>query len=182
MRLHIEESSIRFFHENGSIVFEHFFTEEKGKLLLKEAKQFPIEGFLQNETLKKTLNTIQLGSCLHQMLRKNHFLLGICRLVEEKECAISRKLFSLHPIECFIYLQLDGIASAPFPMQSGDAIFIDPRKDFLMEQNGIGLLIGVGTLKTQYRQNLEDPNTNLLKKYGYAFGDRLDVKTHPLLK
>lgn len=84
-------------------------------------------------------------------------------------------------------IQIEGIDQLiPYPRQLGQCLFI--RRDtpihlepLFQRPNRSFYLISYAQAKTQFVLNENDPNTQLLKNLGYAFGDHLKDEFHPIV-
>jgi len=69
------------------------------------------------------------------------------------------------------------------PKAFGSATFFKPTLQIAFSELNFPLLLfAFADERARYKYQESDPHTHLLKKMGYAFGDRLTIETHPFIK
>ena len=78
---------------------------------------------------------------------------------------------------------VQGIVAGAIIKSSGEAIFFSAEHSFSLakEDDRSYLLIAYAGPRAVYVFNEHDPDTHLLKRQGYVFGDRLREEIHPTL-
>ncbi|MCB1106466.1 MAG: hypothetical protein KDK76_00040 [Chlamydiia bacterium] len=98
------------------------------------------------------------------------------------------EISSVKPITCGLLLHLSSQnpPEDPLPKKPGNGVFFSPRHpfsfDYLSKDPTITqLLITYTNDHPLYTLNPIDPNTHVLKRSGYVFGDSLATTTHPFV-
>jgi hypothetical protein len=99
----------------------------------------------------------------------------------------------VQPIICSMILRLTHGSSlektvpfCPCPKERGEALFVSGKMLIILEpllslEKQKFLLVAYSSSRPQYIAKEKDPFVNSLKSMGYAFGDHLNVSTHPIL-
>lgn len=179
MRYVVTSEQFDHFHQMGFIDFEAFFRKSDIDLLTQlldaALEKVPTGRDLQREdpTLTKALKSSKFRQIATQLFRKNRLRIGLTQYSTCFEGTASIKEIS--PLS-------ETLGGCLIHLKSGGVTFYDERFpiDFSsFEKPSLFILISSDKARYQYAE--KDPHTHLLKKLGYAFGDRITNDTHPLL-
>lgn len=204
MKYTILDAHIKYFHENGFIEFENILSNPIYEKLInacfeiiKKSKESSISSVSKNdlfrtsETFKKIAFNKTITSILKTLTKKQNMRLVFDQLIlKEKNSSIEN--FSLDSFSSFQgliggiiikfdvnYLEINDLN------KKNNCIFIKNSTPIKIENffsdSNFYLLIAYGEIKTVYKHNLNDMNTNFLKKLGYNFGDTLKDELHPIV-
>lgn len=174
MRYTITTSQLSYFETEGFVELEGLYTEDEMKelkSLFSLAHQVNASGRdleRENPPLTAALHLPKLGQIANQLTNVKPLRLAFTQLYPP----FSVK--GLHAVSSISELVV-GVLLDP---ETGAALFLSPKAE--IDLTGF-LLIGIAKATARYVLQENDPHTHLLKKLGYAFGDKLLDATHPLI-
>ncbi len=201
MKYTILDAHIKYFQENGYIEFEDILsipTLEKAKNDLEKKSIITASSdackrdlFRKSEIIKKIALNKTICFILKNLTKKQNFRLAFDQLILTQQNPFN-ETFSLNSLSSFQGL-IGGIIINIEPKslilndlnKKTNSVFIKSSipiniKNIFLDSD-VFLLIAYGELKTIYKRNLKDPNTNYLKQFGYNFGDVLKDNLHPIV-
>lgn len=151
------------------------------KFLLKLATRRSHAEIANNLTNKKPLR-LAMDMVFYTNEQRNPFF--------SKEAPLS-SLFNIQNMAAFLLLRLSFLKRKqdcpfPIPAERGNGIFFKPNTNIDLSPlftlpSQMFYLIGFSEGRSLYTFNEKDPNNHILKELGYAFGDPLEEKYHPLV-
>jgi hypothetical protein len=151
---------LEFFIENGYIGFEELV--DPWEIELTPGRDL----WRTNEAVAKLTCSRKLARIVVQLLKRRPIRLAFDQLMTGGSGTLE-EISSVQGLECGLLIQ-----------PSGDGVFFKP--DHPMEFSE-GLLIAYAGLRAVYAHNSKDPYTNLWKRLGINFGDRLEEPEFPIM-
>ncbi len=207
MKYVITDEQNAFFQKNGFIEFEGLFSEEECHLLIKEAEKSIKEKkerdlFREKKEFYKTLFPLVVSSIAAELSSSKILRFGFDHVFVggKKERVLPEIPFSegssIKTLAIGIMICIKGEVYSPsdteggvldiFPHKKGNVIFFNPQHgiawDILLERDkSVFLLFVLARDPVQYVFEPKDMYAHDLKRLGYAFGDLLDPRTHPVI-
>lgn len=200
MKYAILDAHINYFRQNGFIEFEDILSIQNLENLKNDLEKKSIMNtsfdssrrdlFRSSDAIKKIAFNTTITSILKSLTKRQSLRLIFDQIFLKKDNTL--KTFSLSPSTSFQGL-IGGIIINIDPNQitsnnlnkKYSSIFINDTISINLENIFLDseafLLIAYGELKTVYKHNQSDHETNSIKKFGYSFGDVLKDETHPIV-
>jgi len=200
MRLLLDSHHRDFFSKNGYIAFADLFSEETllraESLITTNARDL----WRTNDAIRSLAfqkNCAEIASELtHSKTVRIAYDQTLCSNAPSsfpKSPVSLEDVSCIQPIVCGMILRLTRGPSlekplpfCPCPKERGEALFVSGKMLIVLEpllslEKQKFLLVAYSSSRPQYIAKEKDPFVNSLKSMGYAFGDHLNVSTHPIL-
>lgn len=179
MRYTITSQQYDFFHREGWIEFEAFFSNNEAdtlrSLLDTALEKHPSGRDLERENppLLHALKLSRIGQVASALFHKKKIKLAFTQYPPSFPCSATLE-------EICTVTEPYGLAL--IHLEEGGITFY--QKTFFLDYPALQphfLMLVFASEKTRYKLQPKDPQTHFLKKLGYGFGDHLTDDTHPLL-
>ena len=164
MQFSLSNADIKTFLHSGSLALEEVISKEEASLLSFKSKER--DPHRTNLPLSRLVSSRRLSLMAANLTHTEHLRIAFTEWSEGPLKPLT-EWSSIQPLTIALLLQPDR-----------SALFINPTIPLEIPP---GLLIVYAPLIALYTYNPLDLYVHELKKYGYAFGDRLGNHTHPLV-
>jgi|GEM_PF-6915957 len=199
MRITLSSSHIAHYKEHCQVEFEELLTDDvadQAARIIKEEYLDFSEGhdlFRKNKFFQKIAHKKALAGIGAELTGKRPVRLLFDQVISSAHdsCMPFYQLVKMRKIASFqgtnfglLFRLTDGEEGTP--EKKGNGVYIAPYQEvefseLIEEPDQLYYLVVYGEIDTRYIYNETDPFTNQFKKDGYAFGDVLKDRTHPII-